>query len=127
MPEEQVAVRVADELRRSIDGGALLAGMLLPPREVTSRFAVSRACAVRALRLLKDEGLVAGHGSSTRVRQGGDSLISQVRRLVGDAAELLAELEAMAPPDTRMRIRGWRLRATVTGCPRVSERWRSDV
>lgn len=50
---------IADELRRRVDGGDLVAGALLPSEsELSEAYDVSRVTVRKALELLRDEGLI---------------------------------------------------------------------
>ncbi|MFD0691715.1 GntR family transcriptional regulator [Actinomadura fibrosa] len=63
--------RIAADLRDEIMSGDLAAGTALPSTaKLTERFGASNATVQKALRILKDEGLVVGRaGASVRVRE----------------------------------------------------------
>ncbi|AVH61574.1 GntR family transcriptional regulator [Streptomyces dengpaensis] len=85
--------QVADELRGAIERSELTAGDRLPSfAELHQFFGVTVTTAQRALRILKDEGLIEGRkGEGVFVRAAGDRTVRVPVGQPGEAARLLRE------------------------------------
>src|SRR5438045_162372 len=111
--------QVAAELRRAIAEGEALPGERLPPaRDLAAVLAVNRNTVLRALRLLRDEGLLEfrrGRGITVAGTRERGAVVAQARELVAFARrqgyrreELIQIIEALA--DSAQRELGCRRR-----------------
>jgi DNA-binding GntR family transcriptional regulator len=107
-------LRIADDLRRRIDGGELGPGALVPSRAQLSRqYTVSDRVAVEAVKVLMKEGLVQGRpGSGTYVRHRpdvrrlhrGEPATSPAAGVKGATRSTSAEVDATSPIAGRLGI-----------------------
>ena len=99
--------QAAAELRRAIAEGEALPGERLPPaRDLAAVFGVNRNTVLRALRLLRDEGLLEfrrGRGITVAGTSERGAVVAQARELVAFARrqgyrreELIQIIEALA-------------------------------
>ena len=77
--------QVAAEIRRAIADGVVMPGQRLPPAmDLAAVLEVNRNTVLRALRLLRDEGLLElrpGRGATVVANPGQGTMLSQVREL----------------------------------------------
>ncbi|OLZ43415.1 GntR family transcriptional regulator [Amycolatopsis keratiniphila] len=88
-------LQVADRLRAKLRDETYRRGDKLPPHQaIADEYGVSVGTVKRAYTLLQDEELiVTRQGQGTFVRASGDEVPAPVDAAVGDAAQLLAQLQ----------------------------------
>lgn len=116
--QKTVSQRVADALRSEIQSGRLAVGMALPTyRQIAADHGVATNTAMAAVRLLRDEGLVAARPNATgyvRDRSSDKDHTEELQALRSELADLRAEVRtagaSLSTVESRLAAAADRLR-----------------